>query len=88
MKKTVIKFSAIWCGPCRVYAPVFEKVKQTLQSDQIEFVSIDVESDTEGLSKQYDVKGIPTTVVISDGESKQQSGRMSEQELTNFITGE
>lgn len=85
MKKTVIKFWAGFCGPCRVYAPTFEKVKQELK-DTVEFVEIDIENDPDNLSGKYKVRGIPHTVVLEDGEViKAESGRLSEEQLKNLI---
>ncbi len=85
MAKQVIKFYANWCGPCRVYGPTFERVKQDLQ-DIIEFKEVDVEQDEENLSAEYKVKGIPMTVLLEDGEvKKSQSGRMGELQLREFI---
>lgn len=86
MAKKVIKFWASWCGPCSVYAPAFEKVKQELQSEQIEFVEINVEQDPEGLAGEYKVRGIPHTVVLEQGvELRSKSGRLGEEELKEFI---
>ena len=86
MAKQVIKFYANWCGPCKVYAPAFEKVKQELQSENIQFVEINVENDPEKLAKQYKVKGIPCTLLVQEGvDPKSRSGRMSEVELKQFI---
>lgn len=85
MAKQVIKFYATWCGPCSVYAPTFERVKQDLQ-DIIEFKEVDVEQDEENLSAEYKVKGIPMTVLVEDGKvKKSQSGRMGELQLREFI---
>lgn len=86
MAKQVIKFWASWCGPCKVYGPTFEKVKQELQSDEIEFVEINVENDPDNLSGEYKVRGIPHTVVVEEGiETKARSGRILEEELKEFI---
>jgi thioredoxin 1 len=85
MAKQVIKFYADWCGPCKIYGPTFDRVKEDLQ-DIIEFKEINVEQDTENLSGEYKVKGIPMTILLEDGEViKSKSGRMGEIELREFI---
>lgn len=85
MATKVIKFFANWCGPCKVYGPTFEKVKQQLQGD-IEFKEVDIEEDPENLSGEYKVRGIPHTVVIKeDGTITQASGRLGEQALKDLI---
>ena len=85
MAKKVIKFFATWCGPCKVYGPTFERVKQELQND-IEFVEVNVEDDPENLSGEFKVRGIPLTVVLEDGEKiREKSGRLSETELKELI---
>lgn len=83
--KRVLKFYSNGCNPCKVYAPTFEKVKQELEGE-IEFQEVNVEEDTEGLAAEYKVRGIPLTVVLEDGvKVKEQSGRLGEQQLRDFI---
>ena len=85
MAKQVIKFYANWCGPCKMYGPTFDRVKQDLQ-DIIEFTEVNVENDEENLSGEYKVKGIPHTILLENGEiKKSQSGRMGELQLREFI---
>jgi len=85
MAKQVIKFYADWCGPCKVYGPTFTQVRQELEGD-IEFYEINVEEDTENLSGEYKVKGIPHTVLLENGvKIKEQSGVMPDQMLKEFI---
>jgi len=86
MAKQVIKFYADWCGPCREYGPTFTQVREELESDNITFLEINVENDPDNLSGQYGVRGIPHTVVLQQGVgTKSQSGRMSQDELKQFI---
>jgi thioredoxin 1 len=85
MAKQVIKFYADWCGPCKVYGPTFERVKQDLQ-DIVEFKEVNIEDDPENLSGEYKVRGIPHTIIVEDGKViKAQSGRIPEQQLRTFI---
>ena len=65
MNKKVIKFGAMWCGPCRAYAPIWDKVKESTEGWQWE--AYDADANTEEVIK-YDVKSIPTTVFEVDGE--------------------
>lgn len=85
MEKTVIKFYANWCGPCKIYGPTFEKVKEDLQ-DVVNFMEINVEEDEQNLSGKYKVKGIPMTILLEGDEvKKSHSGRMNEEQLKEFI---
>jgi thiol-disulfide isomerase/thioredoxin len=81
--KTVIRFTASWCGPCKVYAPTFEKVAS--QTPGVEFQTIDVDSNDPRII-EYGVRGIPTTVIIeNNGTPKRISGNLSENQLKDFI---
>lgn len=85
MSTRVIKFWAPWCGPCRTYAPIFEKVKQD-STDTIEFAEINVDEDPDGLTSDFKVKGIPCTVIVKNGvEVARQAGALTEDQLREFI---
>lgn len=88
MKKTVIKFWAKWCGPCKIYAPIFEKVSNeiNISDNNIELINIDVESDSYDKSK-YKLESIPHTIVLDENDNiiKQKSGIIRENELKKFI---
>jgi thioredoxin 2 len=81
--KTVIRFTASWCGPCKVYAPTFEKIAS--QTPGVEFQTIDVDSGDPRII-EYGIRGIPTTVIIeNNGTPKRISGNLSENQLKDFI---
>lgn len=85
MAKEVIKFWAPWCGPCTMYTPVFEKVKQELL-EEVVFIEVNVDEDTQGLTAEYGVRGIPCTVIVKDGvEVARQAGMLTEEVLKDFI---
>lgn len=79
----VIKFYADWCGPCKTYAPVFDKVVNELN---VEYQNINVDKDTTGLAAKYKVRSIPLTVFINeDGTSTKELGMLSEEKLKQLI---
>lgn len=83
----VIKFYADWCGPCRIYAKVFEEVSEELK-DQAEFVNINIEKDETGLSDEFKVESIPTTVILKGDQAKVIKGRLEAKDLRKLIVGE
>jgi len=68
MSVEVLKFSATWCGPCRVLA-------QTLKDVQ-GITNIDIDKDRETPGK-YGIRSVPTMVFLKDGkEVHRQSGNI------------
>ncbi|MBT0767988.1 thioredoxin [Kineosporia sp. J2-2] len=60
----LIDFWAEWCGPCKRFGPIFEKVSD--QNEDAVFAKVDTE-DQQELAAQYGVTSIPTLVVYRDG---------------------
>tara|TARA_B100001113_G_C20947411_1_gene551553 strand:+ start:374 stop:631 length:258 start_codon:yes stop_codon:yes gene_type:complete len=79
-----IKFYANWCGPCKEYNKVWDKVEDELK-DKVEFKQINVDKDDTGLSEKYKVRSIPYTVVVSQGSTKSKVGLLTEEELKELI---
>lgn len=60
----LVDWWAAWCGPCRMFAPVFEKSSET-HSD-IVFAKVDTEAE-QGLAAAAQISSIPTLMVFRDG---------------------
>jgi thioredoxin 1 len=60
----LIDFWAAWCGPCRTFGPVFERVSDR-HGDAV-FAKVDTE-EQQALAARYGVTSIPTLVVYRDG---------------------
>ncbi len=68
MNIEVLKFSATWCGPCRVLAQTLKDVEG--------ITNIDIDKDQETPAK-YGIRSVPTLVFLKDGvEVHRQSGNM------------
>ncbi|PRX43882.1 thioredoxin [Prauserella shujinwangii] len=59
----LIDFWADWCGPCRQFAPTYERVSEN-HSDVV-FSKVDTEAQPQ-LAAAFDIKSIPTVAVIRD----------------------
>ncbi|GLY13049.1 thiol reductase thioredoxin [Kineosporia sp. NBRC 101677] len=60
----LIDFWAEWCGPCKRFGPVFEKVSEA--NEDATFAKVDTE-DQQVLAAKYGVRSIPTLVIYRDG---------------------
>ena len=61
----VVDFSAVWCGPCQMLAPVMEELSEEL-SGKAEFYNADSDENM-GLAQEYRIVSIPAVIVLKDG---------------------
>jgi thiol-disulfide isomerase/thioredoxin len=81
--KTVIKYEAGWCGPCKAYSPTFNRVASEIPG--VSFQSINVDSGDSRIL-EHGVRNVPTTVVVENGVVvRRQSGNLSADQLKALI---
>ena len=64
IKNGFLKFSADWCGPCRVVAPIVKKVADEYDLD---ILNVDVDQNPD-LAAEYNIRSIPAVIAVKDGE--------------------
>jgi thioredoxin 2 len=80
----VVDFWAPWCGPCRMFAPTFEKVSKEF-GGKVLFVKVNTEEHQE-INQQFGIRGIPTLIKFESGkESKRISGALAENQLKQWM---
>ena len=78
--KQILYFSGEWCGPCKSFKPVMERLSQELP---IRFVDVDSEPQ---LVAEYGVRNVPTIVVTQDGrEINKRSGVLTESQVRDLF---
>ncbi len=58
-----VDFWASWCGPCLMFAPIYEEASD--EHDDIVFAKVDTEADPE-LAQAFGIRSIPTLMVFRD----------------------
>ncbi|MFJ2022132.1 thioredoxin [Streptomyces nodosus] len=79
----VIDFWAEWCGPCRKFGPVFERVSE--KHDEIVFAKVDTEAQQE-LAQAFEITSIPTLMIVRENIAVfRQPGALPEAALDDLI---
>ena len=61
---TIVDFSAKWCGPCKMLAPILEKISS--ENRNVKIVKVDVD-DSPKTSRIYSIKSIPMLIFFKNG---------------------
>ena len=80
-----LKFSASWCGPCKMLATVIANAGDKIT---VPIENIDIDENQE-LAVQYGIRGVPTMVIVDDSgnEVTRKTGMMNESQLLEFLKG-
>ncbi len=67
-KVVLVDFWAVWCPPCRMMAPILEKIAKSMDAD-VDVVKVNVEEsqDNSLLAQNYGVQGIPNMQIFKNG---------------------
>jgi thioredoxin 1 len=64
-KIVVVDFTATWCGPCRLMAPIFAELSKKFEN--LIFLKVDVD-EVQDVTSKWEVRAMPTFLFIKNGE--------------------
>ena len=80
----LVDFWAPWCGPCRMVAPVVDKIAQTYQG-RLKVVKLNTD-DSPSIAGRYEVSGIPALILFKKGEPVDRIvGYVPEKQLASMV---
>lgn len=83
-KPVLVDFYAEWCMPCKMFAPILEKVSEKAD-DKAVFSKINID-EAEAIAMEYGVMSIPTVILFKNGEEvRRHVGGMSAGEVLNML---
>lgn len=63
----LVDFSAVWCGPCKMLAPIVEELSTDMEGKAKVFkVDVDKSGD---IAQKYNIMGVPTVMIFKKGEA-------------------
>lgn len=82
-KDSILKFTAKWCGPCKMLAPILTKISEKYQDISVYEIDVDEEFD---LSLGFNIRSVPTMIFVSEnGKTNQQIGALTEGQIEKLI---
>ena len=83
-KPVLVDFSAEWCGPCKMMAPVLQQVAREMGDDS-RILKVDVDRNP-AAARAYNVMGVPTLIIFKNGKIEwRRSGVVQANELISVL---
>ncbi len=83
-RPVVVDFHAVWCGPCKMQAPILKQLAEEL-GERIKIIKIDVDQN-QMIAARYQIQSVPTLMIFKNGEIKhKQPGVHSKQQLMSIL---
>ncbi len=80
----IVDFWAVWCGPCKMMAPIFEQAASTMEP-QVIFAKLNTQ-EAPVIATEYHIRSIPTIAIFERGKViNQRAGAMSQADLASWI---
>lgn len=82
-QKVVLDCYAPWCGPCKMFSPVFEELSH--EENGVKFCKINTDENPD-TAERYEVMSIPTVLIFENGQLKsRETGFKTKEELKKLI---
>ena len=81
----LVDFTATWCGPCKVLAPIVAKLADEYEG-KLKVGKVDIDS-APGLAAKYGIRSVPTVMVFENGQKKGSHVGLAKRDKLLQLTG-